>query len=134
MLDFFMKYGEKAIKNAKLELWDNPTPERDYEVSILFPEFTCLCPRSGYPDFATIRINYVPDKKIIELKSLKLFLNSFRSNYISHEEVTNKIYSELEKKLKPRFLEVIGDFNPRGNVKTIVRVCSEKRRLKPEAT
>jgi 7-cyano-7-deazaguanine reductase len=121
-----MKYGEKAIKIAKLELWDNPNPERDYEINILFPEFTCLCPRSGYPDFATIRINYVPDKKIIELKSLKLYLNSFRGNYISHEEVTNKIYSELEKKLKPRFLEVIGDFSPRGNVKTIIRVCSDQ--------
>ncbi|MBE0426339.1 MAG: NADPH-dependent 7-cyano-7-deazaguanine reductase QueF [Nitrospirae bacterium] len=121
-----MKYGEKAIKIAKLELWDNPNPERDYKINILFPEFTCLCPRSGYPDFATVRINYIPDKKIIELKSLKLYLNSFRGNYISHEEVTNKIYSELEKKLKPRFLEVIGDFNPRGNVKTIIRVCSDQ--------
>ncbi len=122
-----MKYGEKAIKDAKIELWDNPNPERDYEINISFPEFTCLCPRSGYPDFATIKINYVPDKKIVELKSLKLYLNSFRNNYLSHEEVTNKIYSELEKRLKPRFLEVVGDFNPRGNVKTVIRVCSGQR-------
>ncbi len=121
-----MRYGEKAIKKAKLEVWDNPNPERDYEINIAFPEFTCLCPRSGYPDFATIKINYVPDKKIIELKALKLYLNSFRDVHISHEEVTNKIYEELEKKLKPRFLEVIGDFNPRGNVKTIIRVASQK--------
>jgi 7-cyano-7-deazaguanine reductase len=120
-----MRYGEKAIKKAKLEVWDNPNPERDYEINITFPEFTCLCPRSGYPDFATIKINYVPDKKIIELKSLKLYLNSFRDVHISHEEVTNKIYSEIEKALKPRYLEVVGDFNPRGNVKTIIRVCSD---------
>lgn len=121
-----MKYGEKAIKQAKIELWDNPAPERDYEINISFAEFTCLCPRSGYPDFATIKIKYVPDKKIVELKSLKLYLNSFRNNYLSHEEVTNIIYSELKKKLRPRFLEVIGDFNPRGNVKTIIRVCSDQ--------
>jgi len=120
-----MKYGEKTIKNARLETWDNPYPERDYEINISFPEFTCLCPRSGYPDFAIIKINYIPNKKIVELKSLKLYLNSFRNVYMSHEDATNKIFSELEKKLKPKFLEVIGDFNPRGNVKTIVRVCSK---------
>jgi len=122
-----MKYGEKAIKKSLLEIWDNPSPERDYEINISFPEFTCLCPRSGYPDFANIMINYIPDKKIVELKSLKLYLNSFRNVYRSHEDATNTIYSELEKRLKPRFLEVIGDFNPRGNVKTIVRVSSENR-------
>ncbi|MFZ5998594.1 MAG: preQ(1) synthase [Nitrospirota bacterium] len=119
-----MRYGKKAIKEAKLEVWKNPNPERDYEINISFPEFTCLCPRSGYPDFATFRINYVPDKKIIELKSLKLYLNAFRDVCISHEEVTNRIYTELEALLKPRFLEVIGDFNPRGNVKTVIRVAS----------
>jgi 7-cyano-7-deazaguanine reductase len=123
-----MKYGERAIKKARLEIWENPSSERDYEVNISFPEFTCLCPRSGYPDFAVIKINYVPDKRIVELKSLKLFLNSFRGIYISHEEVTNKIYSELKKKLKPRFLEVIGDFNPRGSVKTVVKVCSDLKK------
>ncbi|BCB97306.1 NADPH-dependent 7-cyano-7-deazaguanine reductase [Dissulfurispira thermophila] len=121
-----MRYGTKAIKKAKLEVWDNPNPERDYEINISFPEFTCLCPRSGYPDFATIKINYVPDKKIVELKALKLYLNSFRDVHISHEEITNRIYSELEKALKPRFLEVVGDFNPRGNVKTIIRVVSKQ--------
>ena len=122
-----MKYGEKAIKKVALEIWDNPAPERDYEVNIICPEVTCLCPRSGYPDFATIKINYIPAKKIVELKSLKLYLNSFRTVYISHEEATNKIYLELEKTLTPKFLEVIGDFNPRGNVKTIVKVCSDSK-------
>jgi 7-cyano-7-deazaguanine reductase len=117
-----MKYGEKAIKKARLELWDNPSPGRDYEIALSFPEFTCMCPRSGYPDFATIGVNYVPDKKVVELKSLKLYLNSFRGLYISHEEATNRIYEVLLKKLKPRRLEVIGDFNPRGNLKTVIRV------------
>jgi 7-cyano-7-deazaguanine reductase len=119
-----MRYGEEAIKAATLEVWDNPAPERDYEVNITFSEFTCLCPRSGYPDFATFKITYVPDKKIVELKSLKLYLNSFRQSYISHEEATNKIYQELYERLQPRYLEVIGDFNPRGNVKTIIKVTS----------
>lgn len=127
MLDFLMKYGEKIIKKAVLEIWNNPHPERDYEINVSFPEFTCLCPRSGYPDFATIKINYKPGKKIVELKSLKLYLNFFRTTYISHEDVTNVIYTELKKKLRPKFLEVIGDFNPRGNVKTIVRVCSDSK-------
>ncbi|MCI0468507.1 MAG: preQ(1) synthase [Nitrospirae bacterium] len=123
-----MRYGEKAVKEARLELWDNPCPERDYDINITFPEFTCLCPRSGYPDFAIVKINYIPDKKIVELKSLKLYLNSFRDVHISHEESANKIYAELDKVLRPRFLEVIGDFNPRGNVKTIIRVSSEDNR------
>jgi 7-cyano-7-deazaguanine reductase len=122
-----MRYGEKAIEEAKLEAWDNPYPDRDYKIDITFPEFTCLCPRSGYPDFATIKINYIPDKKIIELKSLKLYLNSYRSQYISHEAATNKIFDDLKKILQPRFLEVIGDFNPRGNVKTIIKVSSENK-------
>lgn len=120
-----MRYGQRAIKKAVLETWDNPSPERDYEINISFPEFTCLCPRSGYPDFALIKINYIPDKKIVELKSLKLWLNSFRDVHMSHEEAVNTIYSEISKKLKPRFLEVIGDFNPRGNVKTVIRVASK---------
>jgi 7-cyano-7-deazaguanine reductase len=123
-----MKYGQREIKKAVLEIWDNPAPERDYEINISFQEFTCLCPRSGYPDFATIKISYVPDKKIVELKSLKLYLNSFRDICISHEESANKIFSESQKKLKPRFLEITGDFNPRGNVKTVVKVSSEDRK------
>jgi 7-cyano-7-deazaguanine reductase len=123
-----MKYGEKTIAKAVLEAWENPNPERNYEINISFAEFTCLCPRSGYPDFATIAINYMPDKKIVELKSLKLYLNSFRDVHISHEAATNKIYSELEKKLKPKFLEVLGDFNPRGNVKTVIRIRSDETR------
>lgn len=113
---------KKTLKTG-LEAWDNPFPKRDYAIDISFPEFTCLCPRSGYPDFATIKILYVPGKKIVELKSLKLYLNSFRDAKISHEGATNVIFSELKKTLKPKKLEVIGDFNARGNVKTVIRVC-----------
>jgi len=123
-----LKYGEKAILEAELEAWPNPYPERDYLIEISFPEFTCLCPRSGYPDFATIKIRYIPDKLIVELRSLKLYLNKYRGRYISHEEATNRIYTDLYELLKPRFLEVIGDFNPRGNVKTIITVSSETKK------
>ncbi|MDP6613278.1 MAG: preQ(1) synthase, partial [Candidatus Hydrothermarchaeota archaeon] len=108
-----------------------PTPERDYMVEIAFPEFTCLCPRSGYPDFATIKINYTPDKHVVELKSLKLYLNSYRDKYLMHEEATNRIYEALKKLLKPRYLEVIGEFNPRGNVKTIVKVSTKDEKKGP---
>ncbi|MEK7238332.1 MAG: preQ(1) synthase [Nitrospirota bacterium] len=120
-----MKYGKKAITKAALEKWHNPHPDRDYNIEINFPEFTCLCPRSGYPDFAEIKINYIPDKHIVELKSLKLYLNKFRNQPLSHEAATNKIFDDLKKLLKPRQLEVIGDFNPRGNVKTIIRVSQK---------
>jgi 7-cyano-7-deazaguanine reductase len=118
-----MKYGTKAVKKAALELWPNPNPDRDYTIDISYPEFTCLCPRSGYPDFATIRITYTPDKKVVELKALKLYLNNFRDQSVSHEAVTNLIFDALKKNLKPRALEVVGDFNVRGNVKTVIRVA-----------
>lgn len=118
------KYGTENIKNAVLEPWENPFPDRDYTIDIEFPEFTCLCPRSGYPDFANIKISYIPDKTIIELKSLKLYLNSFRDRSISHEESTNIIFDALIKLLNPRTLKVTGDFNRRGNVKTIITVTS----------
>ncbi|KKL60998.1 hypothetical protein LCGC14_2199710 [marine sediment metagenome] len=120
-----MKYGEKEIKEAAqkaLEIWDNPTPDRDYTIDLSFPEFTCLCPRSGYPDFAVIKVVYVPDKKIVELKAVKLWLNSFRDQHISHEAATNLIYDKLNVALKPRKLKVVGDFNPRGNLKTVITV------------
>lgn len=116
------RYGEKEIAEARLEAWENPEPEREYTVDISYPEFTCLCPRSGFPDFATIRVEYVPDKLLVELRSFKLYLNSYRNVHISHEAVTNRIFSDLLELLRPRGLEVMGDFNVRGNVKTIVRV------------
>ena len=117
-----MKYGEKEIRKAEIESWPNPCPEHDYTIEISSPEFTCLCPRSGYPDFATIKITYVPDRFIVELKSLKLYLNGYRDQYISHEEATNKIFSDLMKVLSPRTIKVEGDFHPRGNVHTVIKV------------
>lgn len=117
-----MKYGEKEIENAVLEPWKNPAPERDYWIEITFPEFTCLCPRSGYPDFAKIKISYIPDEYIVELKSLKLYLNSFRNKYISHEEAANKIFTEFSERIRPKKLKLEADFHPRGNVHTIIRI------------
>ena len=121
------KYGEKKIDEAKLEKWVNPSSDRNYTVDISLPEFTCLCPRSGYPDFATINISYIPAKYIVELKSLKLYLNNFRNRKVSHESATNNIFDDLKKLLRPRHLEVTGDFNPRGNVKTVIKVSTEKK-------
>ncbi|MDH4226492.1 MAG: preQ(1) synthase [Deltaproteobacteria bacterium] len=117
------KYGAKNIEKAAIEPWPNPAKGKDYTIEISYPEFTCLCPRSGYPDFATIRITYVPKDFIVELKSLKLYLNAFRDRAVSHEASTNEIFTALKKALKPKKLEVVGDFNVRGNVKTIVKVA-----------
>jgi 7-cyano-7-deazaguanine reductase len=86
----------------------------------------CRCPRSGYPDFATIRLTYVPDEKVIELKALKLYINSFMGRYISHEDSANEIFDTLYGKLKPRKMKLIADFNPRGNVHTVIEIDSEK--------
>jgi 7-cyano-7-deazaguanine reductase len=121
-----LRYGEQAIAEARLEPWENPYPDRDYTIEISFPEFSCLCPRSGYPDYATIQVHYIPDRQIVELRSLKLYLNRFRNEYISHEAATNRIYDDLVSLLKPQWIEVIGDWNPRGNVKTVIRVGMPK--------
>ena len=123
-----MKKGEHKIKESKLTAVNNKYPHRDYEVNISLPEFTCLCPLTGYPDFAVIKVNYVPDKKIIELKSLKLYINKFRDAELFHEETVNKILDDLVALCHPRWMEVIGDFNPRGNVKTIVKVEHGKKK------
>ncbi len=103
-----------------LETFPNPNPERDYEISFDCPEFTCLCPRTGQPDFATIRIRYVPDRLCVELKSLKLYLWSFRDENHFHEAVTNRILDDLVKATRPRHMTVVGDFFVRGGIHTIV--------------
>jgi 7-cyano-7-deazaguanine reductase len=128
-----LKYGEKEIASIdpkKLELWKNPAPKNKYLISITLPEFTCKCPRSGYPDFAKIIVNYIPDKWVIELKAIKLYINTFRERYISHEAASNEIYTTLKKLLKPKYLQVIADFNPRGNVHTIITIPAPKDILK----
>ena len=114
-------YGERIINEAELICFDNPNSARSYEVSIELPEFTCLCPFSGYPDFAVIRLIYQPYLKVLELKSLKLYINSFRDRAISHEEVANKILDDILEACKPTWVQLEADFNPRGNVHMIVR-------------
>jgi 7-cyano-7-deazaguanine reductase len=113
-----------------LETFLNPNPERDYEISFDCPEFTCLCPRTGQPDFATIRIRYVPDRLCVELKSLKLYLWSFRDESHFHEAVTNRILNDLMKATRPRRMTVVGDFYVRGGIHTVVTATYEapKRR------
>ncbi|MEK7205136.1 MAG: preQ(1) synthase, partial [candidate division NC10 bacterium] len=93
-----------------LETFANPNPGRDYEINFECPEFTCLCPRTGQPDFATIRIRYIPDARCVELKSLKLYLWSYRNEGAFHEAVTNQILDDLVKACEPRRMTVVGDF------------------------
>jgi 7-cyano-7-deazaguanine reductase len=108
------------IAESRLEAVPNGTPDRDYEIDFTIPEFTCLAPDSGFPDFATIHIHYIPDQKLVELKSLKLYINKFRDQEMFHETAVNRILDDLVTLLDPRFVEVAGDFNVRGNIKTVV--------------
>ena len=111
-----------------LETFPNPNPERDYEISFECPEFTCLCPRTGQPDFATMRIRYVPDRLCVELKSLKLYLWSFRDEGHFHEAVTNRILDDLVRATRPRRMTVMGDFSVRGGIHTVVTAAYEAPR------
>jgi len=124
-----MKYGEKEIKEfdveKDLEIWPNEN-SNDYLIKVTLPEFMALCPRSGYPDFAKIYIEYTPDKYVVELKALKLYINSFMNRYISHENSANEIYNTIYKKIKPKYLKLVADFNPRGNVHTVIEIDSSK--------
>jgi len=126
-----MKYGLKEIIefdiNKKENYWPNDH-KKDYTIDIELPEFMCLCPRSGYPDFANIKLSYVPNKKVIELKALKLYINSFMNRHISHENSANEIYDTLKKNLKPKKIKLIADFNPRGNVHTVITIDSEQNK------
>lgn len=121
-----VKYGERAIEEGKLITFPNPRPGREYKIDITLPEFTCKCPFSGYPDFATIHVHYVPDEKVVELKAIKLYINSYRDRYISHEESVNQILDDLVAACDPLEMTVKGDFQPRGNVHTVVEVTHRK--------
>jgi len=123
-----VKYGEREIENAQLITFPNPRPGRIYTISVMMPEFTCKCPFSGYPDFATMHVSYVPSDRIIELKAIKLYINSYRDQYISHEEVTNKILDDLVAACDPLEMTIKGDFQPRGNVHMVVEVKHVKAR------
>ncbi len=106
--------------NRDLETFDNPMPERDYTIHIDVPEFTCLCPKTGQPDFATIAIDYVPDRKCLELKSLKMYMWSYRDEGAFHEKVTNTMLDHFVTACQPRFMRVTGKFNVRGGIYTTV--------------
>ena len=103
-----------------LETFPNPHPERDYRIQIRVPEFTCLCPKTGQPDFATIHLEYVPDQACIELKSLKLYIWSFREEGAFHEAVTNRILDDLVAACDPRYMKITAEFNVRGGIYTTV--------------
>ena len=109
-----------------LETFDNPMPERDYTIRIDVPEFTCLCPKTGQPDFAELKIEYVPDQLCVELKSLKLYVWSFREEGAFHEAVTNRILDDLVAATQPRFMRLTAEFNVRGGIYTSV-VCEHQK-------
>jgi 7-cyano-7-deazaguanine reductase len=117
-----------SLPSKELDVFPNPAPQRDYEIAFDCPEFTCLCPKTGQPDFAHFKIRYVPDEKCVELKSLKLYLWSFRDEGHFHEAVTNRIADDIVKAIAPRSLTVVGDFYVRGGIGTVVTVTHDKKR------
>ena len=123
----------KNTKNKEIieiETFPNPFPERDYTIAMECPEFTCLCPKTGQPDFAILHISYIPDKICIELKSLKVYLTSYRNEGGFHEKVINIILDDLVSACKPRNMKIIGDFNVRGGICTTVTVEHSKSKKK----
>jgi len=112
--------------SKQLENFPNPSPGRRYEIRFETSEFTCLCPKTGQPDFATIKVNYVPGDRLVELKSLKLYLWSYRDEGIFHEAAANRILDDLVAALDPRWIEVEADFNVRGGIHTVVEASHRK--------
>ena len=110
----------RKLKTPTIEVWQNKFPDKQYTVNLEITEFTCICPKTGLPDFATIRIEYSPDKYCIELKSLKMYTIFYRNLGIFHEHVVNKILDDLVKACRPRWIEISGEFNVRGGIKTTV--------------
>jgi 7-cyano-7-deazaguanine reductase len=108
-------------KRSLLEVFENKYPDRDYTVSHTAPEFTSLCPKTGQPDFAIITLEYIPDELCVELKSLKLYLNSYRNDGIYFESVTNQILDDLVEVTKPRYMLIEADFNVRGGISSVIR-------------
>jgi 7-cyano-7-deazaguanine reductase len=106
--------------STRLETFANPAPERDYTIRMTIPEFSCLCPKTGQPDFATLKLEYVPHESCVELKSLKLYIWSFRSRGAFHEAVTNEILGDLVAATTPRFMRLLAEFNVRGGIYTTV--------------
>jgi len=116
----------KTPHYSDLEVVQNEYKDRDYNIDISIPEFNCVCPRTGLPDFATIKIQYIPDQHIVELKSLKLYIIKFRNMGIFHEHVTNRILDDFVKAAGPKKINIVGDFRPRGGIQTSVEAKWEK--------
>jgi len=110
----------RNLKAPEIEVWKNQYPNRDYVIKIDIPEFTCICPKTGLPDFADIAIRYIPDRWCIELKSLKYYAIFYRDIGIFNEHVVNKMLDDFMKAVKPRWMEITGEFNARGGIKTTV--------------
>ncbi len=110
----------RNLKTPKIEVWRNQYPDRIYTITLDIPEFTCICPKTGLPDFAVIKIEYSPDKYCVELKSFKMYTIFYRNLGIFHEHLTNKILDDFVAAAKPRSASIISEFNPRGGIKTVV--------------
>ena len=108
------------LKTPKIEVWKNQYPDKEYIINLDIPEFTCICPKTGLPDFAAIKLEYSPDKYCIELKSFKMYTIFYRDTGIFHEHVVNKILEDFIKAVKPRWVKITGIFNPRGGITTTV--------------
>ncbi|CAI8233720.1 MAG: NADPH-dependent 7-cyano-7-deazaguanine reductase [Arcobacter lacus] len=122
-------YGEQEILDFDINNDENYWPnnhEKEYVIKIELPEFMAKCPRSGYPDFATIYLQYTPNKRVIELKALKIYINTFMYRSVSHENTANEIFDTLYNKLEPKWMKVVADFKPRGNVHTVIEIDSSK--------
>ena len=118
---------QKKRPSKRLETFPNPTPQRDYRIHMEIPEFTCLCPKTGQPDFATLVLDYVPDRRCVELKSLKLYVWSYRNEGAFHEAVTNRILDDLVAATQPRYMKLEARFNVRGGIYTSVFAEHRKR-------
>lgn len=110
----------RKLKTPGIDVWENQYPDKDYIIHMDIPEFTCICPKTGQPDFATIHISYRPRKWCLELKSLKLYMNWYRDIGIFHEHAVNRVLQDLVKTCKPRWMQITGEFNTRGGIKTTV--------------
>lgn len=118
----------RQLETPEIETWTNEYNDRDYTIDITNLEFTAVCPKTGLPDFATIRVTYVPDERCVELKSLKEYFLSFRDVGIFHEHVVNKVLDDFVAACRPRKVEVVGEFNIRGGLKTVVRASYSEDR------
>lgn len=121
-----LQEGIRDLRLPALETWTNQYPDRDYRVHLEVPEFNCICPKTGLPDFATIAIDYVPDRKCVELKSLKLYITAYRNVGIFHEHAVNKILDDFVRAVEPRSVEIRGVFSARGGISTTVSASWRK--------